>query len=310
MRATRYGDYRRAVLAGLTAYRRRQFAGRDTLFEPGPQGEITFRPEAAHRNFFDPALYHDLVYRPRSFRSMTSSRVLAISVLGTLARRDDLELLAEVRCRDGQPIVSGANAARALVLELEHRAGHLHEGPAGPPDLWLESADLRLAVVPRLLERELGSCPQPARGRCDGNYARANREAYCWYSAQGAPYWQQLPQVLGWSARREHRPCPLRAPFALVRTLLSLAEGGATGTQTLLLICDARNPAFAPPSRTARLLADLQSALRLPITLRQTTWQALATAMAHSPWYSDLLAYLQVKYGIAATEGEDLAHRA
>ncbi len=150
----RYADYRRAAEKALIAYRRRHFAGRSALFEAGPRGERLFRSQAAHLNFFDPALYHVLTRRPRAFRRLGNPQVLAISVFGTLARREGLGLLAGVRCDDGEPVVATMAEAEALSWEPQ-RAVDL-TGGQGVVDLWFETAHSALAVQGRLLERGLG----------------------------------------------------------------------------------------------------------------------------------------------------------
>ena len=272
MHATSYAGFRQAVLDGFATYRRRHFAGRDALLEPGPQGALIFRPEAAHRNLFDPALYHDLAHRPRGLRSMTSSRALAISVFGTLARREDLGLLAEVPCADFLPLLPEAGQAWALDLQGERGV-----------DLWLRGPDLRLTVAPCLLERNLGACPKARRGACAGPVC--------------CPL---VAQQIGWQGGGP-ADCPLHQLYVLAQPLRALAgdpAAGADSPRTLLLVCDARNPAFAPDSRLSGLLAELQQALPAPFVLRRITWQAIAAAMARSPWYSDLLGFLREKYGI------------
>ena len=292
--ATHYAGYRQGVLTALVAYRRRHFAGRDSLFEAGG---AAFRPQAAHLNFFDSALYHELTDRPRTMRHLASSRVLTISVLGTLARREDLALLGDVPCADGEPALRAAEA-EGLTLALQRPLAFLYERRRpDDADVWLESPRLSLVVAGRLLERDLGPCPEPWRGHCNGDYLHRPGRAPCWHSDHGARYWQYLPAVLGWAADRDHRPCPLRRPYGLVRSLLALASCPGR-RQSLLLVHDARNPAFAPGRQIDRDLAALQATLRPPIALRRTTWQAIAAAMARSHWYADLLGWLRVKYGI------------
>ncbi len=300
MQAIRYADYRQAVRAHLLAYRRRHFAGRDALFQPDTRGEIAFRPEAAHRNFFDPALYHELTRRPRAFLGLASSRVLAISVFGTLARREDLALLAEVPCDDGRPLVASAHEAQALAFDPERPAPSLYQRATGERELWLAGTTQHLAVYSRFLERDLGPCLQPERGHCSGDYVRREGRANCWHSEHGACYWQHLTGVLGWDGQREHRPCPLCRPYGLVRTLLALAaDPAARGMEcSLVVVYDGRNPAFAPGRQALRLLAAVEASLMVPIALRRTTWQAIAGAIARSPWHSDLVGYLREKYGI------------
>lgn len=241
--ATRYADYRRAVQATLETYRRRSFAGREALFERTASGQRLFRSEVGHLNFFDPALYHALTRRPRAFRRLADPQVLAISLLGTLARREGLGLLARVLDDDGQPIVAEA-AAEGLVLDLQPAVHHA-AGRRAVVDLWLrwegEATEERgpLAVQGRLLERGLG---------------------------------------------------PLAATVRAVQA--------AAGTGYVLLVYDARNPAYLRGRQTDREFQALRAGLPPSLALRRTTWQALAAAMAAAEWYSDLLAYLRDKYGL------------
>lgn len=281
MVATRYADYRQTAQAGLAAYRRRHFAGRDALFEPGPHGEILFRPEAAHLNFFDPALYHAVTRRPRAFRRLGDPQVLAISVFGTLARREDLALLAEVACDDGAPVVAAPEAG-SLALELQHRVSSPRPGRPMIVDVWLHRAQQE--VIP--------SSPRSPPSHREGGFSHLS------------PYGEGPPQgaaiaVLGRLLERGAGP--------LARTIRAVAADAGAGhgaRQGVLLVYDARNPAFARGRQAYRQIAALQGSLLPPLALRRTTWQALAAAMARSAWYSDLLAYLQVKYGIEAITRE------
>lgn len=152
MPATRYADYRRALESTLAAYRRRHFAGREALFEVGPGGGVRFRAEAAHRNFFDATLYHALTARPLAFRSLGNPQVLAISVFGTLARREELPLLAAEPCDDGAPVLSPTEAQEAA-LEIQRRFPLPGGRRPAIVDLWLTTGT---AIVGRLSERELG----------------------------------------------------------------------------------------------------------------------------------------------------------
>ncbi len=293
MEATSYAAYRRALHAHLIAYRRRHFAARRALFEPGPRGSLVFTPAAAHLNFFDPALYHALTRRPPALRRMASARALAISTFGTLARREDLALLAQVHGDDGVPPLSPAEAG-AATLDLQRPLDGLAAPRPGGVDLWLGDEGLQLAVLPRLLERGLPGCPEPRRGRCNGSY----RPEACRYAAS----WRDLARLTGWQAARPQQPCPLAGAFVLARALLAAAAPAPARApaprRAVLLVYDDRNPAFRRGSRADGLFAALQQALPPTAILRRTTWQALATAMAGSDWYADLLEYLAVKYGI------------
>jgi len=296
--ATSYAGYRERLRRCLRAYRRRHFAGRGALFVRGIAGGLVLTGDAAHLNYFDPALYHALTCRPRAFRNLANARVLAISVFGTLARRDGLALLSQVPCDDGRPLLSAAEARHAA-LDLQRPPGVPNE--PGPPvvDLWLTAPELRVTILPRLLERGLGPCPEPARGRCSGDYIP--QAAGCVHTAQGAAYWQHLPAVAGWGADVDLHPCPMAAALTLARALLAAADpvpGNAAARCGTLLVYDARNPAWRPGSRADRLFSQLRQALPPATLLRRTTWQAIAAALAASDWYSDLVEYLQAKYGI------------
>ncbi len=295
MEATSYTAYRQALQAHLVAYRRRHFAARRALFEPGPRGNLVFTARAAHLNFFDPALYHALTRRPPTLRRMTSARVLAISVFGTLARREDLALLARLPCDDGAPLLSAAGAGSAA-LDLQRPLDALAAPRPRSIDLWLAGEGWQLAILPRLLERGLPACPELRRGRCAGGY----RPDACRYAAS----WRDPGALSAWDAAQPVEPCPMAGPFVLARALLAStapAPGGARAARRgAVLVYDARNPAFAAGSRADRLFAGLQQALPPAAILRRTTWQSLAAAMARSDWYADLVEYLAVKYGIEA----------
>ena len=194
--------------------------------------------------------------------------------------------------------------------ELEHRVTALREPRPTQVDLILRAQPGDVAIECKLWEGSLSPCSQIRKrdGKgppCDGRYAhQAGRKTgeRCALTEKGIRYWEYIPHLFHRSADRDYGPCPICAPYQLVRNVLAAAVDEDTrrvnSQWEAILLCDARNPATAPGGRIHNQYRDVRAALRRPTALRRATWQALAGALRARGGYDDLLAWLDDKYGI------------
>jgi hypothetical protein len=299
-----YNDYKRAMLRRFTNYRRKHYPLEDDLFDP--RRYHVFRAEYALCNLFTPGLDRLLPQdrRHRWFRSMGSSQALAVSVLGTMMKRDDLPLLAEIPDEHSRPLLPGFVLADQP--EFDYRVTTLNERRPTQVDLFLPGQNGHMAIECKLWERELGPCSQVATHQCNGDYAPQPGRApgqRCALAEKGIAYWHYIPQLFQWRADLDHVPCPIWKPYQLVRTVLAAAvdpeRGQIWGQPVAILVYDANNPAFAPGGKVDEQFRAVQAALRGPAALKRTTWQAIAGALLQRGRYDDLLVWLDEKYGIA-----------
>ena len=301
----RHSEYRGMLLHRFVAYRQMRFAGRDGLFDP--RYDHVFESRYSCHNLFSPDLVcHVLSGRHQWFRSMGSSQALAASVFGTLIERGDASLLTDIPDEHGVPLLSGFVPTGEP--ELEHRVTSLHEPRPTQVDLFLRGQPGNLAIECKLWEGSLSPCSQIKKGKrpsCDGTYAyQAGRKPgqRCALTEKGIRYWEHIPHLFHWSADRDYDPCPICAPYQLVRNVLAAAVDEDTrrvnSQWDAILLCDARNPATAPGGRIHNQYRDVRAALGRPSALRRATWQALAGALRERGGYDDLLTWLDDKYGI------------
>lgn len=293
--STTYNDYRRQMRSRFIAYRRAHFPLEHELFDP--RREYVFKPEYDFCNLFTMSLDKLLPRRRRHrwFRSMASSQALAVSVLGTMLKRGDLLLLAELPDETGQPLLPGFTLAGEPVFD--YRVTTLNERTRTSVDLFLPGQNGHVAIECKLMEREIGACSRVPRF-CNGEHVPGE----CWLTQRGVAYWKHIPKLFQWDAHRPQRPCPIRRPYQLVRTLLAAAideQGRVYGHPTALLVYDANHPFFAD-GREAEVFRKIQTAIRPPVALKRISWQAIARALEAQGRYRDLLDYLEEKYGIVA----------
>ena len=293
--AMTYNDYRRQMRGRFIAYRRAHYPLEHELFDP--RREYVFKPEYDFCNLFETSLDKLLPRgrRHRWFRSMASSQALAVSVFGTMLKRGDLLLLADLSDRNGQPLLPDLILAGEPVFD--YRVTTLNERTPTSVDLFLPGRNGHVAIECKLMEREVGHCSR-VPNFCNGEYTPAG----CWLTRRGVAYWQHIPKLFAWDAQRPQSPCPIRRPYQLVRTLLAAAideQGQVYGRPTALLVYDANNPFFAE-GREARLFHEVQAAITPPTVLKRVSWQTIARALEAQGRYGDLLGYLEDKYGIVA----------
>lgn len=290
-----YNDYLRQMRHRFIDYRRAHYPLEHELFDP--RHDYVFRAEYAYCNLFEWDLEKLLPPGRRHvwFRSMTSSQALAVSVFGTVLRRGDLSLLANLPDESKRPLVPGFLLAGQPVFD--YPISTLNERTPTSVDLFLSAKGGHVAIECKLMEREVGSCSRVPRF-CDGNYVPSE----CWLTRRGMAYWQHIPKLFAWDAQWLQAPCPLRRPYQLVRTLLAAAideQGNVHGTPTALLVYDGNNPFFAD-GREAELFHAVQAAVRPAAALKRISWQAIARALQARGGYETLVSYLDEKYGIAA----------
>jgi hypothetical protein len=298
-----YNDYKRAMKRRFIAYRRQHYPIEYDMFDP--RRDHVFKPEFASFNLFklelDRLLPQDR--RHRWFGSMGSSQALAVSVFGTVLKRGDLLLLAQIPDEHGRSLLPGFELAGQP--EFDYSVTTLNESRPTQVDLFLPGQRGHVAVECKLWERELTPCSQVASRQCNGDYApQAGRAPgqRCALTEKGIAYWRYIPQLFKWPADQDHFPCPIWKPYQLVRNLLAAAvdlERGQIGGQPVaVLVYDANNPAFAPGGKVDEQFRTVQAALQGPAVLKRTTWQAIAKVLSVKGGYEDLLAWLEEKYGI------------
>lgn len=293
--AATYNDYRPQMRRRFIAYRRVHYPLEHELFDP--RREYVFKPEYDFCNLFEMTLDKLLARdrRHRWFRSMASSQALAVSVFGTMLKRGDLLLLADMPDENGQPLLLDSVLAGEPCFD--YQVTTLNEPTPTSVDLFLPGRNGHVAIECKLMEREVGPCSRVPKF-CDGDYVPGE----CWLTQRGVAYWKHIPKLFIWDAHRPQHPCPIRRPYQLVRTLLAAAideQGQVYGRPTGLLVYEANNPFFAD-GQEADLFHKVQAVVKQPTTLKRISWQTIARALETQGRYRDLLDYLEEKYGIVA----------
>jgi len=296
----KHSEYKAEVMERFRMYRSKRFRGKDDLFDP--RRPHVFKSRYSCHNLFSPELMC-LVSKPQLwFRSMGSSQSLAVSVLGTMMKRGDLSLLAKVPDEHGQPLHSDLELAGQPVFEYE--VCTLGEPRPTQVDLFLPRRGGNVAIECKFWEGGLSPCSQ-VRKVCNGDYAsqpRRQRGQRCALTEKGIKYWDYIPRLFNWPADQDHRPCPIRRPYQLVRNVLAAAIDPTTGDiqpgWVAILLCDANNPATTPGGKIDEQYRAVQAKLQEAAGLKRATWQALAGVLKERGRYDDLLAWLFEKYGI------------
>ena len=326
-----HAAYLKGAFHSMWTYRKGYFAASDGIFEPAcveGKDPPVFDGAHADRNLITPpAASPKLVQaiadsipradRHRHFASMRSSQALAQSVFAGLKETRNLGALAGLESECGAPAFF--DTASGYELKLERQISLLNEPRPTSVDAFF-SGPSRVAVEVKFTEDEFGRCSRPelrardsafAREHCDGTFtAQRDRKERCTVSELGIRYWELIPEIFDWSGSEDHRPCPLRPTYQLVRNILAacVCDDGVFDIDSghALVVYDERNPAFAPGGS-----ADLQwwatiRALRYPRLLRRVSWQKLAAHLAHSRELGWLTEGLREKYGIRG-DGENSA---
>lgn len=314
----RLRQYRRALIDHLWRYRRDRFDGRDALFDRHDQdvdrppvflksavlNNILIRPGAAEA---EQRLVHTMLPAPRRnlhFGSMLSSQALTQTVFGNLVATGKLAVLADLTGDDGRPLFLRAPIS---CVSLDHPIKHLREPRATSVDVFFAGTH-RTAVECKLSETEVGTCSRPRLKPddpqyCDGNYvAQRGRHERCSLTSIKVAYWRYVPQLFHWSDNQDHRPCPLRTTYQLVRNVLAAAvwDDGTVDPATghAVLLYDERNPAFQRGGKGWCAYDAVRAGLRAPALLQSATWQQVGAALRDDPQTVWLAQELHAKYGL------------
>lgn len=317
----RYADYQKAVRDTLWAWTdrihpdqldggmrqgrppvlAREFESRNVLVPPDGARAVDIRAAIPQEQ------------RHHWFRSLQSSQALAQSVFGAIQAFDRLDLLQNLSDRCGRPAFY--ENARGWTLGFEHEVCCLGEGKGRRTsvDVLLSGPERRIAVECKFTEPEFGTCSRPRlqpgdpawpKQHCDGNYRiQRGRQSRCALTEIGIRYWDYLPSLFDWPSDRDHRPCPFGTVYQLARNALAATvspngEINPTGGHVLVLY-DARNPAFHGKGEAERQWAAALAACRVPGLLRRASWQSLMSAMAEAPELRWLVDGVHGKYGLA-----------
>ncbi len=248
--------------------------------------------------------------RHRWFRSFKSSQALAQSVFGAVGSFGRLDLLDGVIADCGRPAF--LEVTRCASLVLEHKVDSLDEPRRTSVDVLLETPSKRVAVECKLAECEFGVCSRTrirpddrnyTEQHCDGNYRpQHGRRERCALTEIGVGYWTYLPYLFHWAADRDVRPCPFSEVYQLARNALAATvttdDGLDPNSGHVLIVCDARNPDYAPGGKAYQQYESALGDCRVPGLIRRLSWQRLVGALARAPEMAYLVAGLEEKYGI------------
>jgi hypothetical protein len=235
---------------------------------------------------------------------MKSSQALALSVFGNLKILNQADCLAEVHDEDGFGPAFRHGVIEPDDLELEYDVTSLNEIRATSVDLFVSGPALT-CVECKLSEAEVGCCSRPALRKehadyCSGSYVQQKARYHrCVLAERGMTYWDHIPHVLKWDVSSDHSPCPLAAPYQLVRNVLAASvENGQVlaGRGHALLVYDARNPAFRP--RPGGTVEALREQMHDPSMLRRSSWQSILSVMQDFEALQWLVKELGRKYGL------------
>jgi hypothetical protein len=232
-------------------------------------------------------------------------------VFGVIEVLGRLPLLATVRAEDGRPAF-GPSPDRSN-LEFEKSVTTLGEvgERATSVDVWFEGS-YRVAVECKLAEVEFGTCSRTRlkksderfeRQFCDGSYAKQRgRQHRCALAELDIDYWKYTEGAFGWAANVDHKKCPLKNTYQIVRNVLAacVTHGHRFDENSghALIIYDQRNPAMLPGGRGDCQWRDASSAIRTAGTLRRLSWQSLMGQWPADEVLDWMKARLKDKYGL------------
>ena len=293
------------------------------MLDDNPRGDATrppvFGKEHADRNILIPpdadAATREkiLAVVPQNlrhiwFRNMRSSQALAQSVFANLIVNGDLSSLNDLESDQGLPAF-GIDLNHAEI-QLEYEVDYLNEPRPTSVDAFILGTR-RIAVECKFTESEFGTCSRPRlkpdkdpnyeSGFCDGTYTQQRgRTSRCALSELGIQYWQHVPTLFHWQNDHDLDPCPLRAPYQLVRNVLAacVTTEGTVEAETAhaLVVYDNRNPSFRESGECRRQFDTVRDALKDPSLLRSCSWQSVVAQLTKSASTSGLVAQLQTKY--------------
>ena len=248
--------------------------------------------------------------RHKWFGSMNSSQALAQSVLGNLAIHDQLEFLSDLKSYEGHPLFGEADLSPQK-FSMEHKIDFLGE-PHKQTSLDAHfSGDYQIAIECKFTEPEVGTCSRPKlpitasnykNEYCNGSYSvQKPRKNRCSLTEIDVLYWQYVPSQFNWSNNCDYLLCPLYKNYQLVRNILAVSayEDGIVSQNKghVILIYDARNPAFQENGAGFKAYQNTRVALHSPEMLRKFSWQRIIEHVRHHnllPWLTD---ELSLKYG-------------
>lgn len=244
--------------------------------------------------------------RHRYFGSFKSSQALTISVFGAVKEYRRIDLLENVTSECGRQAFF--RNSKEMNLEIEKRISWLGERRSTSVDVFLSGAQYRVAVECKFTEREFGACSRTRRRcrsseYCDGNYRIQNGRTHrCALTEIGVRYWEYLPHLFHWPFDQDHNPCPFGSVYQLARNAMAAAvmPNGRVDTAGghVLVVYDARNPAFGEGRKARKQLESVEAACRVPGLVRRLSWQRLLTAVSRAPELDYLVAALAGKYGL------------
>lgn len=298
-----FGKY----LDGLRSTFREYLQGRfpPEVIDPKSGGGLVLAKGQDHLNLVVPELGFFIPPERRHhwFRSLTSSQALALSVLGTLAKRGDLGILGRLCCDDTANLLESDEtfwffcfAFTPWWLEQGKRKSQI--------DLYLASDTRRIAVECKFTETDIGICDPSGNGTAFSAYSSLPGNKICnRVKYNGAKYWRYWPEISNFPFPEScPNHCPLYKTYQLARNVMAAAVDPVDQTVdnrgTALLLYDARNPTFKATQGAPDILHSTQELLRDPSLLRSASWQSLAGLLDSTGKYEDLLIFLKDKYGI------------
>jgi hypothetical protein len=242
----------------------------------------------------------------RWYRSMNSSQALTLSVFGNLYLSGKLDILLDLRCDAGDPLLGIENITRDQ-FSLEKKIDYLGERRKTSIDIFI-SGDYQIAIECKFRERGLGTCTSPTLNKvhpsyCNGQfYNLATQKEKCPKSRARALYWDYVPLLFDWEKSEAINHCPLDQNYQLVRTILSAAgrkdKSKPRSNGHAVLIYDERNPQAQPGGKMFRSFMETKNALINPKMLRKISWQNILNTMRGDETLSWLTVQLHDKYGL------------
>ena len=315
--------YKGQLVERFWAYQQRVFPNEDVFehpFVPNGRPPVFLTGQAWRNIIIDPERSSDeiarllaLIPKPdrhKWFRSMSSSQALAQSVFGNLAIAGELECLTGLQADEGESLLGNAQLSSDS-FAMEYKVSHLGEPRPTSLDGYV-SGSYRVAVECKLTETGVGTCSRPRLSpkasnyeseHCSGGYSKQRaRIERCSLTEVGVRYWRYVPSLFKWQSDTDLTPCPLNGNYQLVRNILAVGvdvngkvsrEGGH-----VVLIYDARNPAFQAGGKGLAAYKETRAALCEPAMLRKCSWQKLTMLLRQQgvlPW---LMEHLELKYGL------------
>ena len=247
----------------------------------------------------------------RYFGSFKSSQALTISVFGAVKEYRRIDLLENVTAECGRQAF--VRNSEEMNLEIEKKITWLGERRSTSVDVFLSGSQYRVAVECKFTEHEFGACSRTdfkalnRQGRpseyCDGSYRiQSGRIHRCALTEIGIRYWDYLPHLFHWSSDLDHKPCPFGSVYQLARNAMAAAvmpdDRVDTAGGHVLVVYDARNPAFGAGRKARRQLESAEAACRVPGLVRRLSWQRLLTALSRASELNYLIEGLAGKYGL------------